>query len=369
MSSKTFFSLPRFLSALLVLLIFFGLFTLGACNKTPDEPSSSQPAQTTTEISTAVPTTQAPQLPLNPLTGMPGIRPEIVGKRPIAVVVENSPQARPQWGFCSPDIVIEGVVEGGITRMLWLYSDVEDIPKVGPMRSARHDFVEMAEGLDAIFAHWGWSDIAERAIKDRKVNNINGLEGKYFYRDKSRKTAIEHTGYSDGQSLARAIKDKNYDRPIKDQYTKPFSFASLDSLNTPKGGNSGGVHIEFSSYYKHDFKFKKSDGLYYNYMNGNPMLEDGGKQMSVTNVIIIYCSTKVVDATGHVDMDLSSGEGVFLSNGAYENITWKKGNDPNDMLKLYDSQGGELKLNPGKSYIGFVPKDQAPKTSVIEAGE
>lgn len=365
MTSKTIFSPLRLLSFLLVFLTFFSIFSLGACNKTPNDSSSSTAPQTTGEKSTAAPTTQALQS-VNPLTGLAGIRPEVIGKRPIALVVENSPQARPQWGFCSPDIVIEGVVEGGITRMLWLYSDVEDIPKVGPMRSARHDFVEMAEGLDAIFAHWGWSDIAERAIKDRKVNNINGLEGKYFYRDKSRKTAIEHTGYSDGQSIARAIKDNNYDRPVKEGYAKPFAFASLDSLNTPKGGKSAGVHIEFSSAYKHDFKFKEADSLYYNFINAKPMLEDGGKQMSVTNVIVLYCPTKVVDSQGHVDMDLSGGEGLFLSNGSYENITWVKGNDPNGMLKLYGSQGGELRLNPGKSYIGFVPQTQKDKTSILE---
>ena len=96
---------------------------------------------------------------IDPLTGLSGFKTQ--GKRPIAIVVNNSKPARPQWGLCTPDIVFEGVTEAGITRMLWLYSDINKIPdKVGSLRSARHDFVEIAEGLDAIFVHWGGSKYA-----------------------------------------------------------------------------------------------------------------------------------------------------------------------------------------------------------------
>ncbi len=81
---------------------------------------------------------------IDPLTGLSGFKAQ--GKRPIAVVVNNSKPARPQWGLFTPDIVFEGVTEAGITRMLWLYSDINKIPdKVGSLRSARHDFVEIAE--------------------------------------------------------------------------------------------------------------------------------------------------------------------------------------------------------------------------------
>jgi hypothetical protein len=57
----------------------------------------------------------------------------------------------------TPDVIVEGMVEGGITRMMWLYADVSKMPKIGPTRSARHDFVEIAAGLNAIYAHWGGS--------------------------------------------------------------------------------------------------------------------------------------------------------------------------------------------------------------------
>ena len=93
------------------------------------------------------------------------------------------------------------------------------------------------------------------------------------------------------------------------------------------------------------------------------MTDADGKQMAVKNVIILYCPVSLMgDSSGCVDMDLTGGSGVYLSNGAYENITWKKGGS-DGMLTLYSSDGTELKLNPGQSYIGLVPHRQAGEHS------
>ena len=68
----------------------------------------------------------------NPLTGESDFNEKAVGKRPIACVVENSVSARPQWGIADsknpPDIIVEGEVEGGETRMLWMYADYTAVP-------------------------------------------------------------------------------------------------------------------------------------------------------------------------------------------------------------------------------------------------
>lgn len=350
--------LKRTLAFILFLALAWGLV---ACdNKIPEEPSQTQSLPPSTQAATQA-TTQATNL--TPLTGLPGLPAEALAQRPLMVVVENSPKARPQWGLCSPDIIMECIVEGGISRMLWLYADSSSIPKIGPVRSARHDFVEMAEGLDAIFIHWGWSEPAKQAIKERKVDHINGLDGKYFYRDNSRKTAMEHRGYTDGQSISRALADKNLQRPIKSQYANLFAFAG--QAYTPGDGEARGVHFEFSQSYKYEFKYKADDKLYYNHLNNKPVTQDGGQQMAVSNVLVLYCPTKVIDSQGRVDMDLSGGEGVFLSHGAYENIRWEKGNNPSDTLRLFDSAGAGLKLNPGKSYMAFVPVAQKGKTRVL----
>ena len=167
------------------------------------------------EVSTTETTTEAPKATnINPFTGAADLSEAAIGARPIAVMVENSPEARPQWGMSTPDVIIEGMVEGGITRMMWLYADVSKMPKVGPTRSARHDFVEIVAGMNAIYAHWGGSGqgnntYAYAALSKYDIDNIDGItySGKYFKRDTSRTggSANEHTGYTSGELLTKAI--------------------------------------------------------------------------------------------------------------------------------------------------------------------
>lgn len=124
--------------------VYFGVFY------GKEEPTT-QPETTTT-------TTAAPVVITNPLTGEADYNESAVGKRPVAIVVENSPQARPQYNMDTPDIIFEGEVEGGITRMLWFYADMTDLPEqVGPTRSARPSFVEFSQLFDSIFIHFGES--------------------------------------------------------------------------------------------------------------------------------------------------------------------------------------------------------------------
>ena len=104
MNKKTVFKLSA--AAICVLLSACMLFACGKKQKN-FETDTSAPA-TTSEPTVATDT--------NPLTGLTGLPESSIGKRPVCVMVENSPEARPQWGLCSPDIVVEGEVEGGITR-------------------------------------------------------------------------------------------------------------------------------------------------------------------------------------------------------------------------------------------------------------
>lgn len=338
--------LKKMTAAVLSLMLAVSIFS--ACGK------DSQEFEQESQSVSAEPAVQAK---VNPLTGLE-IREEMLGKRPVAVMVENSPEARPQWGLSTPDIVIEGVVEGGMTRMMWMYADAADMPKVGPTRSARHDYVELAEGFDAIFVHFGGSVYAYDTLKKDNVDDIDGMyDGSYFARDKSRKVATEHTAYTTGENIQNAIAAKGLRTDIKENYASPFTFA--ESKQALSGGACASVFVKFSGDYKHTFKYNADDGLYYNYMNTSEMKDANGSTMAVSNVLILYSSISSVQGSdkGHVDWDLSGGTGVYVSNGTYQNIKWSKGtaSTPTAPLKLTDENGAELKLNPGKMWIGFVP--------------
>lgn len=319
-------------------------------------------AETTTEAVTET-TTEPEPLDINPLTGLSGFPESAQGKRPVAVVVENHPQARPQWGLCSPDIVIEGLAEGGITRMMYVFADITSAPKVGPTRSARNNYIEMAAALDAVYVHFGGSYAAYNLMKsDSGIDHIDGsYDGKYFSRDKSRGVATEHTAYTTGEWITNAIADKGFRTEVDEKYAAPFKFAKQTRT---LANQCESVKVVFSNNYTHTFQYDSTDGLFYNVMNTTPMKDADGKQMAVENVIVIYCNVTSLNGDAKlVNWNLTSGKGLYFSNGGYEEITWEKGG-VHDMLKLYSADGSELELNQGKSWIGFVPQANSGSTDI-----
>lgn len=125
----------------------------------------------------------------NPLTGEWGFDPsKIIQTRVVGVVVENHPAARPQWGMddplFAPDIILEGEVEGGISRMLWMWADFNKMPyMVGPVRSARPPFVRFSELFNAMFIHWGMSESEgyyTGADYYFYADGVDHLDGMYF---------------------------------------------------------------------------------------------------------------------------------------------------------------------------------------------
>ena len=342
------------LSLLLVLTL---VLSFAACKK-EEKKDDKKPAKTTAVSA------------VNPLTGTK-LAKKAAGKRPVAAMVENSPAARPQWGLGSPDITIEGLVEGGITRMLWVYSDPATMPKIGPTRSARIDFLEMAEGLDELYIHFGGAPSAYDALHARGYDDIDGAgngnvrgTAKYFDRDSSRMgRGSEHTAFTKGEWIANAIKDTSVRYDVKKDYAKPFTFNSKNVKL--KGGECSEIKFMFSSSYKHIFKYDSEKNVYLNYMNTKPMVDENGKQMAVSNVILLYFPSyrPIPNTKGSIDMDLSKGTGVIASNGTYQDITWTKGG-PNDMLKLMDKDGKAIKLNKGKNYIGLIPSKNIGSTTI-----
>jgi hypothetical protein len=74
-------------------------------------------------------------VPVLPLTGLPAT--DGVPERPALVVkVDNTASSRPQLGLSSADLVVEELVEGGLTRLAVMYHSA--LPAiVGPVRSVR----------------------------------------------------------------------------------------------------------------------------------------------------------------------------------------------------------------------------------------
>ena len=307
------------------------------CGKKEEEPT------TTTE-----PLTEATTLPpvpqnVNPLTGEVGYPEELIGNRTVLVSVENHSDARPQWGIASADIVWELLAEGGITRMLCMFADASRLPdKIGPTRSARHYFVEIAEGFDSIFVHFGGSPQGYNALDNHGTNHIDGMSDSGFHRDRSRNVASEHTAYTTKDDIINNIDKKDFRTTAEEGNDKPFKFNQ--SPVTLSGGACTAVSVPFSSSYTYNYTYDAENKVYLSSLNGRDFKDDNGTQQSFTNIIIVYSSTSMIDSK-RIAYDLSKGSGVYISNGTYENITWEKG-DYSDIMKFYDADVITGSLDP-----------------------
>lgn len=88
-----------------------------------------------------------------PITGR-DVAPEIASRSVTAVMIENSVDARPQAGLYEADMVVEAVAEGGVSRFVTFFQEGQPT-SIGPIRSARPYYVDLARTSDAAYVHAG----------------------------------------------------------------------------------------------------------------------------------------------------------------------------------------------------------------------
>lgn len=310
---------------------------------------------TTTTATTTTTTTAAPVIIRNPLTGEPDYNENAVGKRPVAVVVENSSAARPQYNINTPDIIVEGEVEGGETRMLWFYADMTNLPEMmGPVRSARPSYVKFSELFDSLFVHYGGSHSkgnyvgGYETISSDNVDNIDGMTvSSSFRRTSDRKSP--HNAVLLGDKLIGVVEKKNYRTELDKSSFSQFGFNEevVPVSSTPC--NTVGVKIS-SSTKTHNLTYNAEDKQYVN-------ADDYKTEVRFTNVIVMFAdSTYIVKqnykgsgkSETYLNYDLSSGKGQLISCGSVVDFEWSVNNG---ILSFKNMNGAELKLNPGKSWI------------------
>ena len=99
-------------------------------------------------------------------------------RRPIAVMEAADVSVRPDSGFSDADLVLEmPAITASITRLMAVYV-CGNPPEVGSIRSSRHDYIALAAGWDAIFAHWGGSHFAGEALDKKVIDNLD-LNGSF----------------------------------------------------------------------------------------------------------------------------------------------------------------------------------------------
>ena len=236
----------------------------------------------------------------------------------LAVKIDNLASARPQTGLKDADIVYVIPVEGGLSRLLAVFSS--HFPAViGPVRSAREDDLELLRQFGRpAFAYSGAQPLLLPVVEQARIVDLyDGRVGGYF-RDPSREAP--HNLYAQTPQLLSEASGASKAHDIG------FRFGPAPSGGRPM--TSFSVSYPAASFM---FRWSAKDGRWLIWMDGAPAqaAEDG--QLSAPTVVIQYTkvrTSRFLDAGAQVPYAESTGTGTgwVLRGGQADAMRWSRPN-------------------------------------------
>ncbi len=284
-------------------------------------------------------------------------------RRPLAIMMSNDKASLPQYGINRAGVVYEAPVEGVMNRYLAIMEDYDDLERIGSVRSCRTYYIYFAREFEAIYAHYGQSTFAKPYLKG--VENINGLEGvggTAYFRSNDRKSP--HNAYASFSRIQQAIEKLGYSQEYDTSYEGHFQFARPGSPVELAGEDVFDAQLITPGYQYNEpwFVYQPEDGLYYRFQYGAAHNGDEG-QIAVSNIIIQYCAAGYYATTDYRNINVHEGvTGYYITAGKARPITWSKDGEFG-VTRYYDSDGSEIILNQGKTWVCVMTGDMIGKAS------
>ncbi len=352
------------------LFVMLGLTLLTGCGKKDKKKKEDTTTEITTEATTVETTTATEAqtteattqedkhngLVQSDLTGE-WVKPEIAKKRPVGVMINNIDISWPQSGISKADVIYEMTCEGGITRLLALYTDYSGLDKIGSIRSARQYFVMKALEHDAILSHVGGSTYGLQAIKDYNVDDIEGLYESVYYRSEDR--YAPHNCYISADGIDESIASHGYRRDHEDSYVPSFYFNEEDK-DLASGEKCTFLDVRYNSFTEPYYEYDEKNKVYSRYEYGMAHVDDQTDiHLTFKNIIIVITDVNGMPDGKYNDVTLNgSGKGYYVTNGKIIPITWKKDGDYSK-TEYFTEDGNKLLLNPGKTFVQYFDGEDA----------
>ena len=308
-------------------------------------------------------------------------------RRPLAVMIENAPDARPQSGLSDADVLFEIMAEGGVTRFMGIfYCQAQRYDTVlAPIRSARSYFVSYASGFNyPMYVHVGGANLpgpsnALGQLEDygwtlQNDVNLGFTFGLPYYRKNQnrldREVATEHQGQTSTELLWSLAKDKRKWTNIaptrkigkatvggddwKDGY-KGWSFQD----EVPKSGSVAKIAYEFwtgFSEYGVEWNYNAETNTYKRVMAGEPHLDhNNDKQIEASNVVVLLVKEKgPINEVKHMLYTTEgTGNALIFNNGEAIKASWSKPTRESE-LSFTDRKGDPIELARGMVWISVV---------------
>lgn len=357
----------KIIIAVLVIILLGGGYYYYSLTKT----------KTNKQINTGGKTSQQSGAPANSgnVSPISGLACPDWNRRAIAVMQPADVAARPAAGFSDADMVVEmPVITASITRLMGVYicGNPDD---VGSMRSARHDFLSLAAGMDAIFVHWGRSNIEKfkDVLNSKQFDDINcnddagnpGLSTGFCYRKEATGTMRGvDTGYAKFAKLIEGSQHYGF------RMTNNFAgYPHQDDASMDQRPSGGHLRVAFAGPFAAEYDYDKQSNSYKRIW-GNVADSDrnNGKPLAPKNVVVLMAqSEQLVEGEQYNNVQLGdpwfdtadSGDAYYYMNGQEIKGTWKKDKSKaTSKLMMLDANGQEVKFVPGQIWLEILEPGQ-----------
>ncbi|HEY8546965.1 MAG TPA: DUF3048 domain-containing protein [Acidimicrobiales bacterium] len=281
----------------------------------------------------------------------------------LAVKVDATVGGRPQIGLGDADVVIEELVEGGLTRYLVVFHS-HDPDEVGPVRSARSTDVELLAELGRPLFAWSGANPTFRAlVEDADLVDVGFAAAPDAYRRDADRRA-PYNLVAAPAALREAADDGDDDVGT----TPPalFAYRHEDDSAGPVGAGvepaSGyrastlGTTIEWTW----DADAGGGSGAWRRTQDGSPHVDADGDPVTAANVVVRtteYRDSGVRDSTGAVvpeAVTVGEGDAWLLTAGQAVRGRWVKPS-ADAPTTFADLDGTPFALTPGVTWVEVLP--------------
>ncbi|MBR3164469.1 DUF3048 domain-containing protein [Candidatus Saccharibacteria bacterium] len=306
----------------------------------------------------------------SPLTGLEVKDADTMNSATTCIMIENSPEARPQSGLTEAGVVYEAIAEGGITRFMAIYQ--ESKPQlIGPVRSARLTYVHFAKSYNCSFAHVGGAGNAVGELRNSGYRDLDGgyYEGKYFFRNNGpfggKRRSAPHNVYTNFDALDKL----NYEKGFTSSKFNGFSRIEPEHTPDTTGQSAKTVRITMSSAtFNPIFTYDAGSNSYRRaHANGgaHTSVNESGQQIQISPTVVAAIKVDAIARSTEKQFSdyvtTGSGDAFIFQNGTVVAGTWKR-DSIDQAIQFYDRENNEILLNRGQTWISAYPSNSGSVT-------
>lgn len=308
----------------------------------PDVRASAAAEPATTDLTS----TTVPLVATFPLTGMPAGDAAVTARRAVAAKIDGLGGIPAVWGVEQSDMVVEEVVEGGLTRLIAIFQS-RDPARIGPVRSVRtSDFGVLAPLLRPLLVFSGGNEGTVQMARSAPLLAFMPLSAEsdaVFWRDPSLRAP--HNLFASVPEIRSHAEQGVSPQPL-------FDFSS----NLPVGPSVGSVESRLTWATTVGFRWDAIRNVWLRELNGKPQLDGTGAQLLADNVLMLSSpyGTSPFDTRSPEAQPIGTGPVRLYRNGTETIGTWTRAN-PADTWTLRTSDGAPMTLAPGRTWVVMAP--------------